>query len=289
VLKAPKTKARRGVAIFLVILMLCSASLEFNIFGFSQMLGHHFVFVWMWCVAGSSILARLIMRESLRDTSFRWGGWTTTRAALIGTAFPVAVGLIAYSLSWITGLSHFAVNKIPETIFGIPITGPTAMRFGKYLLISLTVGGLWNCRSTAGEEIGWRGYMLTRLIDSGLPAPIFISGFIWAIWHTPLILSGVYTSAPNSILSIVVFVADIIAVGYVFAWLRLSSGSIWPCVWAHSVWNAIILGPFDESTIGGGIWVGEAGLLTTFVAILFAIALYGIWPLRPQGSAPDQD
>jgi uncharacterized protein len=229
------------------------------------------------------------MRESPRDISFRWGGWTTTRAALIGTAFPLVAGLIAYGFSWATGLAHFAVNDIPQTVFGISMAGSAAMRFCKYLLVSLIVGGFWNCRLALGEEIGWRGYMLTRLMDSGFPAPIFLSGLIWAVWHTPLILSGVYPSVPHSILSIAVFVVDIIASGYVLAWLRVTSGSIWPCVWTHSVWNAIILGPFDGSTTGGGIWVGEGGLLTTFAAILFAIALYRIWPLHRQGSAPTQD
>jgi membrane protease YdiL (CAAX protease family) len=31
----------------------------------------------------------------------------------------------------------------------------------------------------SGEEIGWRGYMLTRLIDAGVPRPVLASGAIW--------------------------------------------------------------------------------------------------------------
>jgi len=277
-----RTKARRGLAIFFATLVLCSVCLEHIISVSGQILGRHFMFLYMWCVAGSSILARLLMRESPRDISFRWGGWTTTRALLIATALPLTIGLAAYGISWSTGLAHFAATKVPQAVFGIPMTGPPAVRFCKYLLVSLTVSGLWSCRSAAGEEIGWRGYMLTRLMDSGLPAPIFLSGFIWGLWHIPLILGSMYGSVPNSILSIGVFVANITAVGYVFAWLRLSSGSIWPCVWAHGVWNALILGPFDGSTNSGGIWVGEAGLLTSLVVTLFAVSLYRFWPLQLQ-------
>lgn len=96
----------------------------------------------------------------------------------------------------------------------------------------------------------------------------------------PLIFGGRYTSVANSFLSITLFIADIIALGYVLAWLRLSSGSIWPCIWAHSVWNEIVLEPFDGSTYDGSIWVGEAGVLTTLVVILFAVALYRLWPLQ---------
>jgi len=68
--------------------------------------------------------------------------------------------------------------------------------------------------------------------------------------------------------------------GYIFAWLRLSSGSIWPCIWAHGVWNAVIQGPFDMSTRGDSVWVGESGTLTVIVVIAFALVLYRVWPLK---------
>lgn len=32
----------------------------------------------------------------------------------------------------------------------------------------------------AGEEIGWRGYMLTRLIDAGVPRPVLVGSILWA-------------------------------------------------------------------------------------------------------------
>jgi membrane protease YdiL (CAAX protease family) len=275
-----RTKARRGLAIFFTVLVISAAFLEHSASFRSGILGQRFIVFYMWCVAGSSILARLILRESTSDVSFRWGGWATTRATLIATALPLVVGLTAYGISWSTGLAHFDAAQIPQTVFKIPIAGSPLVRFCKYLLISLTLGGLWGCKSAAGEEIGWRGYMLTRLMDSGFPAPILISGFIWGIWHIPLIAGGQYLSVPHSLVSIAVFVADITAAGYVFAWLRLSSGSIWPCVWAHGVWNELLFGPFDGLTKGGGFWVGEAGLLTTLVVILFAVVLYWFYPLR---------
>ena len=133
------------------------------------------------------------------------------------------------------------------------------MRFWQCLGIMLVFGALATCKYAAGEEIGWRGYMLTRLVDSGIRAPILISGLVWGLWHAPLILSGQYASGPHPVLSAGLFLAGIVAAGYVFAWLRLSSGSIWPCIWGHSVWNAVIQGAFDRSTSGGNLWVGESG------------------------------
>jgi membrane protease YdiL (CAAX protease family) len=51
----------------------------------------------------------------------------------------------------------------------------------------------------AGEEIGWRGYMLTRLIDARVPAPILTSGIVWALWHLPLVLGGGYPVASSPV------------------------------------------------------------------------------------------
>jgi membrane protease YdiL (CAAX protease family) len=277
-----KTKARRGLAVFFAALLLSSALLGHYIGGLTEVFGSHFMSVYLWSVAGASVAARLLLRESPRDISFRWYGWMTSRAMLVGTALPLAVGLIAYGIGWSMGLAHFAAPQIPQAVFGFSISGSPAQRFCEYLLVSLTLGGLWSCRLSAGEEIGWRGYMLTRLMDSGLQAPIWMSGVIWGLWHIPLILDGKYTAVPNSILSISVFVIDITALGYVFAWLRLSSGSIWPCVWAHGLWNQVFLGPFGGSPDGSGIWVGEAGVLTTLVVILLAVALYRFLPLQPR-------
>lgn len=81
----------------------------------------------MWCVAASSITARLILRESPCDISFRWAGWATTRAVLIATALPLAVGFVAYGIVWSKGLAHFAAVQIPQALFGIPIAGPPAV------------------------------------------------------------------------------------------------------------------------------------------------------------------
>jgi membrane protease YdiL (CAAX protease family) len=127
--------------------------------------------------------------------------------------------------------------------------------------------------------------MLTRLVKSGLPMPILFSGLIWALWHIPLIVAGIYHDVPYTIPSITIFLIDITAMGYIFAWLRRSSGSIWPCIWAHGMWNALILGPFSESTHGEEPWVGEAGLVTTIVVIAVAIALYWLFPLQKAESA----
>ena len=42
-----------------------------------------------------------------------------------------------------------------------------------------------------GEEAGWRGYMMPKLIKlMGLKKAVFVGGIIWGIWHAPLTCIG---------------------------------------------------------------------------------------------------
>ena len=275
-----RKRSRWGLVVFFTLIAISSVFVVIDTVRVKDLLGMRVIPAYMWCVGAASIVARLILRESPRDISFGWNGWRTTRAMFIAFAFPLTIGIASYEIAWSTGLASFSPEFLPQQVNGIFIGGSMAIRFWKYLLVSLSLGSLSNCKPAAGEELGWRGYMLTRLRNSGLPMPILFSGLIWALWHVPLIVSGQYPPVARSIPSVAVFLVDITAMGYVIAWLRLWSGSIWPCIWAHGAWNAVILGPFNGSTRGGDVWVGEGGLLTTLAVVVFAILLYRSCPLQ---------
>lgn len=276
-------KARYGLIIFFAVLIAGSAYFEHKILVLGGSIQNHLgiIFGLVWWVTVSSIVARLVLRESPRDVSFRWGGSKGTRAMAVATGMPLVVGFTAYGIAWSTGLADFTGPALTHAALGMHFTlaGSPFVRFWQCLGVMLAFGALENCKYAAGEEIGWRGYMLTRLVDSGMRAPILISGLAWGLWHVPLIVSGQYAAGLHPILSVCLFVAGIVAAGYVFAWLRLSSGSIWPCIWGHAAWNEVIQGTFDRSTSGRSVWVGESGVLTAAVLILFAIMLYKVWPL----------
>jgi uncharacterized protein len=278
-----KVKARSGLTIFFAVLVAGSAYFEHKILALGGSIQIHLeiIFALVWWVTVASIVARLAMRESPRDVSFRWGGSAGTRAIAVATAMPLFVGLTAYGIGWVTGLAHFRAPGLSRVVLGMHFTFAVnpIVRFSESLFVLLLFGALDNFKYAAGEEIGWRGYMLTRLVDSGVRAPILMSGLVWGLWHAPLIVSGQYASGRYPLFSVCLFVVGIVAAGYVFAWLRLSSGSIWPCIWAHGAWNAVIQGAFDRSTSGPNIWVGESGVLTSAMLILFAAVLYKVWPL----------
>ena len=267
--------ARRGLTIYFAIVVVLSAAIEGYIIVNPGMDG--LIAVLMFVPATASVVARLALREGFSDVSFRFGGQRGLGAVGIALVFPVAVGLVAYGIGWTTGLARFD----PPSVGG-GLVAPFAIR----VMLSL----VW----VSGEEIGWRGYMLTRLIDSGIPRPVLASGLIWALWHVPLVLGGVYAAGLSPALSAILIIVAITSFGYVIARMRLETGSVWPAIVLHTAWNSIIIRGFDLATTGTGamLWVGESGSLTMLALLAAAVAFSrGRWtilrkpPERPKGPA----
>jgi uncharacterized protein len=267
-------QARRGLLVYFSLLI--PLSIICDVFASTTRNDLWIAPVLMWTPAVSSIIARLALREGIADVSFRLGGRRGLKALLVALLLPTGIGLLAYGTGWITGLTPFTVPPIGPFRQLLPAHGvsPTLL-FLVSLLLTMSYGTLYSIPLTFGEELGWRGYMLTRLIDAGLPKPILLSGLIWGVWHVPLIVAGLYIAGPFLVPSIVLFVINITAFGYVFARLRLATGSVWPCVLLHASWNAVIQSTFDRSVTGAmsTLWIGEAGILVCVVMVVIAVVL----------------
>ncbi|HET7480744.1 MAG TPA: type II CAAX endopeptidase family protein [Rubrobacteraceae bacterium] len=272
-----RRQARRGLTIYFAVVVMLSASIESFIIKRPDIDGP-FIVGLMFVPAIASIVARLVLKEGFSDVSFRFGGRHTWRAIGLALIFPTVVGLTAYGIAWTTGLVRFSSDGSSPIVV---------------LLIGIILATtLWTALSslvTAGEEIGWRGYMLTRLIDSKVSRPVLVSGLIWGLWHVPLVLAEVYAAGPSPALSAAFIMVSIISFGYVIARLRLETGSIWPAIILHSSWNSIIQGPFDGATTGAGaaVWVGESGILTALTLVVVAVVFSrGRWAILRQPPNP---
>jgi membrane protease YdiL (CAAX protease family) len=273
----PIASVRRRLGIFLVATFAITGAIQALIAVRGGPLEGHVLLVlaMMWTPGLVSLACRLAMREGIADVSFRLGR-RPARSYLVAWLMPVAVGLLAYGPAWASGLETFEAPS--GSSFGLDGTsGP--LRFAVTVGIVLTLGTALSAISALGEEIGWRGYMLTRLIEARVPHPVLASGVIWGLWHVPLILSGQYAAGPYPLLSASMFMISIVAGAVVAADVRLRSGSVWPAVLFHSAWNAVIQGAFDVFTRGGGastttsIWIGESGILVVVASVLCAIPL----------------
>jgi membrane protease YdiL (CAAX protease family) len=273
-------RARKGLAIYFSVLVPGSAWLEWLVLRTGDPIEQHhgLIFLLMWMPAVASLVARALLGEGIRDVSFRFGGKQGAKAVLVAWTYPLAVGAGAYGLAWFSGLATFSPPSLE--VLNLELAAPLR-RFGVLLGLSFTLATLFGILFAGGEEIGWRGYMLTRLIDANISRPVMASGLIWGLWHLPLILSGQYASGPYPVLSAFLFLINISALAYLMARLRLESGSVWPPIIGHASWNALVQDVFDASTHGKSLWVGESGILVTLVnLVVVQMLVRGNWTVK---------
>src|SRR5215218_5966904 len=77
---------------------------------------------------------------------------------------------------------------------------------------------------TFGEEYGWRGYLLPRLLPLGEMRASVLIGVIWGVWHLPLLLAGLNYPGVNVWLAIIVFTFVTVALSFTYTWFYVASG-----------------------------------------------------------------
>jgi membrane protease YdiL (CAAX protease family) len=255
-------RARRGRAIYFAVVVALSAPIQAMMINSGLDGGTNDPVQWFLLIFGlmlaatiASLAARLVLQEGFSDVSFRLGGHRGRNAILQALVFPLAVGLISYSTARAAGLVEVELPPLTQWVVSLAV----ALSVSVFLV--------------SGEEIGWRGYTLTHLIDAGVPRPLLASGLIWGLWHVPLVLWAGYAAAPSPLLSIALLMLATTSLAYMLARIRLETGSVWPAIALHAVWNAIIQTGFDPVTTGSqkALWVGETGVLTVLVLTVAAI------------------
>jgi membrane protease YdiL (CAAX protease family) len=177
------------------------------------------------------LVATLIMLLVVTREGYSREGWKSLGLHRLGlNVWWIAIGLtflmslIASIIVWATPLASFV---LPEG----GIVNPLIQFLITLVLFTLTFA-LW-------EEIGMRGYLLPKLIPLGRTRALLLVGLVHAAWHMPLIfLTPLYHTAGNRLIVVSLFVGTIVAASFVFGYLRIYTGSVWPASIAHAVHNA---------------------------------------------------
>jgi membrane protease YdiL (CAAX protease family) len=131
------------------------------------------------------------------------------------------------------------------------------------------------------EEIGWRGYLLPKLVlAAGAVPAMALTGLMHGAFHLPLILlTSFYHPDGNRLIVIPLFLAAFTIGGLPYGYLRLTYDSTWPASLAHSAHNYFwaLFGSLTIATspVAAEYLAGESGIL-----IIIGYGIAAAWLLR---------
>ena len=273
------------ISLFYVVALLLTVPLEF--------LNHHaqgngvrvLTVAVMWCPALAAVITILLFREDIAGLGWRWPSWRHARWALI---IPLLYVLPAYLAIWVLGLGGFYNADFAATVsrdygFG---SAPASVGLVAYVLLTVTAGLVLSIARALGEELGWRGFLVPHLAKVTSFAGLgLISGLMWTAWHFPSMLLGEYGSfGTPGWYRVVCFTVMATSLGFIAAWLRLRSGSVWPAALLHGMHNTIVQSIFTPLTTNTGPtdWYidefGAALAVTTLIGAIIAWSKRGDLP-----------
>ncbi|MFC1976036.1 CPBP family intramembrane glutamic endopeptidase [Chloroflexota bacterium] len=229
----------------------------------------------MWGPGIAAIVATLTSGGSFRNLNLRRLG--PKRFYLWAwLLFPILT-IVSSVVTVLFGIGEFDPNftMINDTLPASETLNPTFI-VAAQVGVALTIAPLFNTLFAMGEELGWRGFLLPKLLPLGQWKAILISNIIWGLWHAPVIVQGLnYPGYP--IAGIFMMVVFTLLLGTIFSWLYLNTKSPWTPALAHGSVNAIagvpvlFLIPGFDMALGGTLAsvAGWSGLLV-FVGWLVA-------------------
>jgi membrane protease YdiL (CAAX protease family) len=141
------------------------------------------------------------------------------------------------------------------------------------LIQGLIIGPTLNAVAGFGEELGWRGFLQRELSPIGFWGSSALIGFIWGVWHLPLILMG-HNYPDHRVAGVFLWTVNCVFLGMVFSYVRVRAKSVIAAAVMHGTYNAtaglaimLIVGGSDLTT-------GVPGLPGVIVAALVASALF---------------
>jgi len=221
-------------------------------------------------------IAALFMLLLVTREGYTRAGWASLglhRAGLRVWGLALLVPLLvlggAYGVLWASGVASAALPA--------GLSGGALIQFALKTLFMIGIGVFLG--GALGEELGWRGYLLPKLLFLGPRRALLLSGLLHGLWHLPMILlTPYYHSIGNLLITLPLFLATLTLAGVFYGELRLRTGSVWPAAIAHRAfnvfWDRFAAMTVTTSPLLVAYLAGETGLLTLIgVAIVAGVLL----------------
>ena len=149
---------------------------------------------------------------------------------LVAVILPVIYATLGDCITWLFCPEAFGEVEVrPFVVITYPLLA--------------VVSGVVLSFAALGEELGWRGYMMPKLIGLvGKPKALLIGGIIWGLWHAPLTCVGHnygmdYPGFPY--VGIILMCLMCTALGTILTYVTIKTDSIWPAAFMHAVNNSM--------------------------------------------------
>jgi uncharacterized protein len=170
---------RKGIFSFLAITFGITYAIEFGLIASGVRFDGDVPVLWaqlviaavMWVPAAAAVITtRFITKEKLSSTGLRFGSW---KPYLVSALLFPALFILIYLLTWALGLGQpdWQMSTIMAQMAaqGADMTGTPPPQTMLLILFFVSIfAAIWiNSLFGFGEEWGWRGYLLPRLMPLG--------------------------------------------------------------------------------------------------------------------------
>lgn len=223
----------------------------------------------------SSLIVRRLKGEGLEDAGLKWG---PRRLYLQAYLLIIAIFIAAYGLTALfLARPDFSLSAFGHR-YGIAQPSSPGAVLLAVAIATITIAPVINSIPAFGEELGWRGYLLPRLLPLGKTRALAISGIIWGLWHMPFVILLGFHYPEHRLVGALFFTAIVMLLGIYIGHLRLASGSTILAAFAHGMFNSQFYGVWqlifpDVDPLIGGI-TGIMGMLVLLPVVAQILRIY---------------
>lgn len=220
----------------------------FRVTAVPAIIGQYVIMGAMWIPAVAALITiRFVTHEKVSSIAFRFGSsWKPylATAVLIPLVF-----ILTYLLTWLLGIGRpdwqlvgfFAAFASAGA--DASTAPPPALILSGLFVISVVVAPIFNSIFGLGEELGWRGFLLPRLMmrfhgqPGGKMKAYLLLGVIWGLWHAPLVAIGFnYPDSPLLGILFMILLTNVLGIYINELTLRYRSAIL--AGWIHGVFNS---------------------------------------------------
>lgn len=221
------------------------------------------------------IVTRAIFKECIfkgLGVSFKINRWWVVGWLLIPV---LALGIVGVTLLmpgavW-TPDSEMVQAMMQSFPGGIGVWGIVGVSIISGLLAGLTINAVFGL----GEEIAWRGYLMQLFKGRKFIFVALWTGFIWGLWHAPIILNG-HNYPQHPVPGVFLMVVFCILLTPILLYFRIKGRSVIVPAIMHGTFNALaglslmLITPADDILYGA---TGLAGMIALLI-VDFCLFLY---------------